>query len=165
MKTINKINMNAVRKSVIEVLSTAKEPMTLAEIGEKVGSTIKSGTTNAMVAVGMIKVAGKKTVTVMKPKENSTYTIGTDDFKEVKGVKASDLRRKIFNCLKDASEPLTLEEISAKIGVKVGAGTTNPMVKGGILVVRGKKEVMRPTKAVKDTYTIGDTDTINHFIA
>lgn len=164
-KTFKKITMNAVRKSVIEVLAVAQEPMTLAEIGAKIGCPVKSGTTNAMVAAGIIKVAGKKTVTVMKPKENATYSVGADAFKEIKGVKASELRRKIFDCLKAADEPLTLEEIGSRIGVKVSAGTTNPMVKGGILVASGKKEVMRSTKAVKDTYIIGDIDIVNHYIA
>ena len=53
-----KITMNEKRTAVIETLKNATAPMTLAEISNAAGVEVKSGTTNAMVKAGLIKVAG-----------------------------------------------------------------------------------------------------------
>lgn len=155
-KTIKNVIMNDTRKAVIEVLKASAEPLTLAEISTKVGKTIRSGSTNAMLAVGMIKAVGKKEVITYRPKAVNTYKLGVTALKDCKGVKESELRCAIVKCLGDSAEPLTMEDITAKLGKKVASGTVNPMVKAGILAVAGEKEVMRPTKANKDTYVLGE---------
>ena len=57
-----KIKMNEKRNAVIETLKNATAPMTLAEIANAAGVEIKSGTTNAMVKVGLITVAGEREI-------------------------------------------------------------------------------------------------------
>lgn len=49
-----KIVMNETRTKVIEVLKNANRAMTLAEISAEAGVKVSSGTTNGMVAAGMI---------------------------------------------------------------------------------------------------------------
>ena len=55
-----KITMNEKRTAVIETLKNATAPMTLAEIANAASIEVKSGTTNAMVKVGLIVVAGER---------------------------------------------------------------------------------------------------------
>ena len=57
-----KITMNEKRTAVIETLKNATAPMTLAEISSVAGVEVKSGTTNAMVQVGLIVVAGEREI-------------------------------------------------------------------------------------------------------
>lgn len=158
-KTIKNVVMNETRKAVIKTLKASTEPLTLAEISTKIGKKVASGSTNAMVAVGMIKVVGQKEVITYRPKPVNTYKLGATALKDCKGVKESELRCAIVKCLGDSAEPLTMEEISAKIGKKVAPGTVNPMTEANILAIAGKKNVMRPTKANKDIYVLGEVPT------
>ena len=57
-----KITMNEKRTAVIETLKNATAPMTLTEISNAVGVEVKSGTTNAMVKVGLIVVSGEREI-------------------------------------------------------------------------------------------------------
>ena len=57
-----KITMNEKRTAVINTLKNATTPMTLAEIANKAGVEVKTGTTNAMVKAGLIKVAGEREI-------------------------------------------------------------------------------------------------------
>ena len=57
-----KITMNEKRTAVIETLKNATAPMTLAEISNKAGVEIKSGTTNAMVKASLIVVVGEREI-------------------------------------------------------------------------------------------------------
>ena len=57
-----KITMNEKRNAVIETLKNATAPMTLAEISNAAGVEVKSGTTNAMVKVGLIIVSGEREI-------------------------------------------------------------------------------------------------------
>ena len=57
-----KITMNEKRTAVIETLKNATAPMTLTEISNAAGIEVKSGTTNAMVKVGLITVAGEREI-------------------------------------------------------------------------------------------------------
>ena len=57
-----KITMNEKRTAVIEALKNATTPMTLAEIANKAGVEVKSGTTNAMVKAGLIVVSGEREI-------------------------------------------------------------------------------------------------------
>lgn len=57
-----KITMNEKRNAVIETLKNATAPMTLTEISNAVGIEVKSGTTNAMVKIGLIVVSGEREI-------------------------------------------------------------------------------------------------------
>ena len=77
MEKTMKITMNDTRKAVINTLENADAPMTLKEIAEALGlEKLNSGTTNALVAAGILKVAGTKKVPVVKYNEVNTYTVG-----------------------------------------------------------------------------------------
>lgn len=56
------IKMNATRAAVLEVLKTATNAMTLAEISAAAGMEIKTGTTNAMVKAGLMLVTGEREI-------------------------------------------------------------------------------------------------------
>ena len=74
-----KITMNEKRTAVIEALKNATTPMTLAEIANKAGVEVKTGTTNAMVKAGLIKVAGEREIICPACGHKHTvkeYTIG-----------------------------------------------------------------------------------------
>ena len=71
-----KITMNETRKQVIDTLKKSNEPLTLKEIGERVGKTIQTGSTNALLSAGIIKVVGSKKVPVTTYKEVNVYSIG-----------------------------------------------------------------------------------------
>lgn len=68
--------MNEKRNQVVEVLKGAAEPMTLSEISAKIGTEIKTGTTNAMVASGAIRKVGTKKVAKTVYVEVATYELG-----------------------------------------------------------------------------------------
>ena len=51
----NEIRLNEKQNKVIAYLKANKGAFTLAEIGEKIGCEIKSGTTNTLVKKGLIK--------------------------------------------------------------------------------------------------------------
>lgn len=73
---MKKITMNETRKSVLEALANAQEPLSLAEIGALIGKDVKSGSTNALVAAGLIKVVGEKEVQVVRTVKVNAYAIG-----------------------------------------------------------------------------------------
>ena len=74
-KQIN-IKMNEKREGVLKVLKNADKALTLAEISELVGSEVKSGTTNAMVAAGLIRKVGTRKVAKTTYVEVAEYAIG-----------------------------------------------------------------------------------------
>lgn len=75
MKEI-KVKMNPTREKVLAVLKDADGEMTLAEISEAAGVEVKTGTTNAMLAAGLIKKVGTRKVAKTVYVEVATYAIG-----------------------------------------------------------------------------------------
>lgn len=72
-----KVIMNEKRQAIVNVLKGANEPMTLNEIAMKMGvEKIASGTTNAMLEAGIIKVAGTKRVPIVSYREVNVYEMG-----------------------------------------------------------------------------------------
>ena len=71
--------LNQKQTAVLNVLKGADKPMTLAEIGTAIGSPVKSGTTNTLVARGLMKIVGERVVVCpccgKKTKVNE-YSIG-----------------------------------------------------------------------------------------
>ena len=65
----------------------------------------------------------------------------------------------VINALKASDKALTLAEISGIVGFEVKSGTTNTLVKNGIIKVVGKRTVVCEHCGHKHTvneYTIGD---------
>ena len=73
-----------------------------------------------------------------------------------KNIAKTELRDKVLKVLQESAEPLTLTEISAKVGVKINSGTTNVLVAEGILVNGEDKMVEVVKKEPRKTYAIGD---------
>jgi hypothetical protein len=57
-------------------------------------------------------------------------------------IKMNETRTAIVNVLKDAAAPMTLKEISAAVGFEVKSGTTNAMLKAGIIIKAGVREIV-----------------------
>lgn len=69
----------------------------------------------------------------------------------------NEKRVKVLETLRNATEPMTLNEIANAIGVdKVATGTTNPMIENGYIKVVGTKRVPVVTYREVNVYTIGD---------
>ena len=81
---VKKVVMNKTRKGVLDLLKSNAEGLTLAEIGEKLGKKVVSGTTNAMLQAGYIKVVGTKKVPVITYREVSVYALGDNAPAEAK---------------------------------------------------------------------------------
>lgn len=62
MKPITNIKMTEKRTQILEVLKQSESPLTLAEISNRLGETVKPGTITPMIKVGMILVAGKRVI-------------------------------------------------------------------------------------------------------
>lgn len=78
-------------------------------------------------------------------------------------IKMNEKRTAVIETLKNATAPMTLAEIANAAGVEVKSGTTNAMVKVGLIVVAGEREIICPTCGHKHTvkeYKIGDLTAI-----
>lgn len=78
-------------------------------------------------------------------------------------ITMNEKRTAVINTLKNANTPMTLGEIASKAGVEIKSGTTNAMVKAGLIVVSGEREIICPACGHKHTvkeYKIGDLTTI-----
>lgn len=74
----------------------------------------------------------------------------------------NEKRKAVLETLKNATEPMTLNEIAEKIGVeKVATGTTNPMIENGYIKVVGTKKVPVITYREVNVYAIGDNSPEN----
>ena len=70
----------------------------------------------------------------------------------------NEKRVKVLETLRNATEPMTLNEIANAIGVdKVATGTTNPMIENGYIKVVGTKRVPVVTYREVNVYAIGDS--------
>lgn len=56
----------------------------------------------------------------------------------------NEKRTAIVNTLKTSDKPMTLAEISAVVGFEVKSGTTNTLIKAGVMVATGKREIVCP---------------------
>ena len=73
-------------------------------------------------------------------------------------VEMNEKRVKILEVLKEAESPMTLAEISKFAGFVVKTGTTNAMVKAGMMVKAGVREIVCPVCGSKHKvaeYTLG----------
>ena len=70
-----KLVMNETRKGILHALEESNTPMTLREISDKCGKSVKSGSINTLVSAGVIKVTGVKKVPVVTYREVNVYAI------------------------------------------------------------------------------------------
>ena len=78
-------------------------------------------------------------------------------------ITMNEKRTAVINTLKNATTPMTLGEIANKAGVEIKSGTTNAMVKAGLIIVAGEREIICPASGHKHTvkeYKIGDLTAI-----
>lgn len=75
-----KVKANETRIAVVNALKGADKGMTLAEISEKVGKEVKTGTTNAMLSAGIIVKVGTRKVAKTVYVEVAEYALGNGDF-------------------------------------------------------------------------------------
>ena len=78
-------------------------------------------------------------------------------------ITMNEKRTAVINTLKNATTPMTLGEIANKAGVEIKSGTTNAMVKAGLIIVAGEREIICPACGHKHTvkeYKIGDLTAI-----
>ena len=78
-------------------------------------------------------------------------------------ITMNEKRTAVIETLKNATAPMTLTEISNAAGVEVKSGTTNAMVKAGLIVVAGEREIVCPACGHKHKvkeYEIGDLTAI-----
>ena len=76
-----------------------------------------------------------------------------------KKTQMNERQTAVINALKASDKALTLAEISGIVGFEVKSGTTNTLVKNGIIKVVGKRTVVCEYCGHKHTvneYTIGD---------
>lgn len=59
-------------------------------------------------------------------------------------ITMNEKRTAILNVLKESNSPITLAEISARVGFEVKSGTTNALVKAGVIVKSGVRELVCP---------------------
>ena len=79
-----------------------------------------------------------------------------------KKIVMNEKRVAVLDTLRNATEPMTLNEIAEAIGVeKVATGTTNPMIEMGYIKVVGTKRVPVITYREVNVYAIGDTESEN----
>ena len=73
-------------------------------------------------------------------------------------IKMNETRVAVVKALKEASEPMTLAEISAVVGKEVKTGTTNAMVSAGMLRKVGTKKVAKVVYVEVATYELVNKD-------
>lgn len=72
-------------------------------------------------------------------------------------IKMNEKRTAILEALKTAERPMTLAEIAAAMGVeKVATGTTNAMVKAGLIRKAGTVKVAKVVYVEVATYELGE---------
>lgn len=72
-------------------------------------------------------------------------------------IKMNEKRTAILEALKTAEKPMTLAEIATAMGVeKVATGTTNAMVKAGLIRKAGTVKVAKVVYVEVATYELGE---------
>lgn len=71
-----KITINETEQKILDVLANATEPMTLAEISERVGKKLVSGNINALLtSKGKVVKGDDKEIIVQAKKKVATYKL------------------------------------------------------------------------------------------
>ena len=139
---------------VLAVLKAAKRPMTLAEISEAAGTELAPGSITALVhKKGKVRVA--EMVKVDAPAKRKVGLYALKSTAKLEGKKFNATETDIVNALKSAEAPMSLAEISDKVGYELKPGNINALltIKGSVEKV-GERETSFITKRKVGTYTL-----------
>ena len=76
MSKAKQININETEQLILDILSSATEPMTLAEISDKAGKKLVSGNINALLtSKGKVAKGEDKEITYTAKKKVATYKL------------------------------------------------------------------------------------------
>lgn len=156
--------MNDLRKRVVDVLKNSDKALSLDDISEKLGVVVKSGTTNAMKACGLLKVVGS-TMKPTKVKDDVfRFAFASDKPTNEKKIVINDKRKKVLEVLKASSEPLTMDAIATACKEEIKPGTFNGLLACGMVkkVDCVKKVRINPKGRKVDLYTL-DTEKLKEF--
>lgn len=166
IKEVKNLVMNDKRKEIIKVLKTAEnnKGLTLDEISEKVGFKVMTGTTNPMKEVGLLKVTETTTKATKVKRPVYTYKVVSDKPTNEKKVVLNDNRKKVIETLKGSPKPLTMDELTEKVGFKVSSGFFNPLIACGMVEKAGTiyKVTTNPKGRPVSRYVL-DTEVLKRF--
>lgn len=138
-KIVKNIVWNENRIKASEVLKSAEKPLSLDEINEKGGCHMVSGSVQALTACGVWEIVGETTKpTKVKGHVNRYVFVNAE-----KVSTENEKQTAIINALKNSAEPLTLREISERVGFEVKSGTASTLTDKGAIKAVDKVEVSR----------------------
>lgn len=70
---------NKTQQSFMEALADAEDGLTLSEVNEKLGTEIKTGSINCLLAKGLVETDGEREVMVMTKKKVKVYKLVNKD--------------------------------------------------------------------------------------
>lgn len=70
---------NKTQQSFMEALADAEDGLTLSEVNEKLGTEIKTGSINCLLAKGLVETDGEREVQVMVKKKVKVYKLVNKD--------------------------------------------------------------------------------------
>ena len=129
--------MNDNQKTIYNTLKDATEGMTLAEINAANGTDIKSGSMNALLAQGIVAIAGERAA----HRKIKVFGLTADSGDKIKARKKplNEAQQIFVTAL--AQGEATLAEINANADKEIKSGSINTLVTEGIVEVRGEKIV------------------------
>ena len=133
--------MNDNQKTIYNTLKDATEGMTLAEINAANGTDIKSGSMNALLAQGIVAIAGERAGECATHRKIKVFGLTADSGDKIKARKKplNEAQQKFVTAL--AQGEATLAEINANADKEIKSGSINTLVTEGIVEVRGEKIV------------------------
>ena len=155
------ITYTANDRAIVEALKGADHPLTLAEINEKSGLSLKPGSMTSAIRKGLI--AKGDDVKVKRPvkREVSTYVFVTADALNItmdgKPIKPFNYTPSELAILTTAAtmpkgEPFTLVELSIAHRAEIKSGNINSLVKKGNLAKAGTRKIECEGSAKVATY-------------
>lgn len=156
-----KVIYNDNDRAIVAALSASDRALTLAELSEATGLNLKPGNITAARNKLLVIVAGEVEPERMGKRLVSTYTLISKDVNSDKNGKPygySETETAIMNALDGAESPMTLAEISEKIGAPLTSGNINALVRNkGNVAMAGKIEVIVKVKpSPVKTYTVAE---------
>lgn len=161
MSNSKTINYTANDRAIVAALKDADHPLTLAEINEKSGLSLKPGSMTSAIRKGLI--AKGEDVKVKRPvkREVSTYVFVTADVLNITmdgkpfkpfSYTPSETRILAAAATMPHKDSFTLAELSAAYGAEVKSGNINALVKKGNLAKVGTRKVDCEATAKVSTY-------------
>lgn len=162
MSNSKTINYTANDRAIVAALKGADHPLTLAEINEKSGLSLKPGSMTSAIRKGLIVKGEDVKVKRTVKREVSTYRFVTADALDItmdgKPIKPFNYTPSEIAILATAAtmpkgEPFTLAELSAAHGAApIKSGNINSLVKKGNLAKAGTRKIECEGSAKVATY-------------